>query len=161
MDEKQAKDGGKIYEIGFHIDPFVSEDNVAHEVTAIKTLLEKIKAEVIAEDFPRLRALAYPLSKAVSGSKKTFKEAYFGWIKFEAEAGEIPAFQKEVEKIESIIRYIVIKTVRENTLQGNKFSSKYEGKPQAGKEAAAKEIAEKGPINPEEIDKTIENLVIE
>ena len=126
---------------------------------AVKGLLEKIKAETISEDFPRLRVLAYPLSKVIGGSKKTFKEAYFGWIKFEADAEAVVEFKKEVEKLSNVLGFLIIKTVKENTLYGNKFAPKYEGKPKKEEEKRVEEP--KGPINEEEIDKTIEDLVIE
>lgn len=160
MSETQStKDNGTVYEIGFHIAPIVGDEKLAYEVSEMKGLLEKIKAETISEDFPRLRVLAYPLSKVIGGSKKTFKEAYFGWIKFEADAEAVVEFKNEVEKLSNVLRFLIIKTVKENTLYGNKFAPKYEGKPKKEEEKRVEEP--KGPINEEEIDKTIEDLVIE
>ena len=160
MSETQStKDSGTVYEIGFHIAPIVGDEKLAYEVSEIKGLLEKIKAETISEDFTRLKVLAYPLSKVISGSKKTFKEAYFGWIKFEADAEAVTEFKNEVEKLSNVLRFLIIKTVKENTLYGNKFAPKYEGKPKKEEEKKAEEP--KGPINEAEIDKTIEDLVIE
>lgn len=156
---ESAKENGKVYEIGFHIAPIVGDEKVAYEVSLIKSALESIKAEVIGEDFPRLRVLAYPLSKAIGGVKKTFKESYFGWIKFEAGAEGVTALGKEVEKLENILRFLIIKTVKENTLYGNKFQTRPEGR--VRKEEGVKEEAQKAPMNPEEIDKTIDKLVIE
>lgn len=161
MSETQStKDGIKVYEIGFHIAPIVSVEKLAYEVSEIKNLLEKIKAVTISEDFPRLRVLAYPLSKMIEGSKKTFNEAHFGWIKFEALSEDIANFSKEVEKLPNILRYIVIKTVRENTLQGNKFNSRPETRPR--KEIGKRDESEpKQVVNEVEVDKAIEELVVE
>ena len=159
MTETIAKEDSKVYEIGFHIAPIVGDEKVAYEVSLIKSALENIKAEVIGEDFPRLRVLAYSLSKAIGGSKKTFKEAYFGWIKFEAGASEVASLNKEIEKLENILRFLIIKTVKENTLYGNKFQTRPEGRTK--KEDGVKEEVSKEPLNPEEMDKTIDKLVIE
>lgn len=156
---ESAKENGKVYEIGFHIAPIVGDEKVAYEVQEIKSILEKIKAGIISEDFPRLRVLAYPLSKAIGGVKKTFKEAYFGWIKFEASGEGVATLGKEVEKLANILRFLVIKTVKENTLYGNKFQTRPEGR--VRKEEGVKEEAPREPMNPEEIDKTIDKLVIE
>lgn len=157
MDTTTAQDTAKIYEIGFHIAPIVSEENIAHEVSLIKGLLEKINASVIGEDFPRQKALAYPLSKMIGGGKKTFKEAYFGWIKFEGEPASVALFGKEIEKLPNILRYLIIKTVRENTLHTPKFSAKYESK---GKSEGVKTAEPKGEVNEAEVDKAIEELVV-
>jgi ribosomal protein S6 len=157
MDENIAKDDVKVYEIGFHIAPIVGEDNIAHEVGEIKGLLEKIKATIISEDFPRQRTLAYPLSKMMDGSKKTFKEAYFGWIKFEVKGESVSSLSKEIEKMGNILRYLLIKTDRENTLYGNKLSSKYEGK---AKPVSSKSTEPKVEVDEVEVDKAIDELVV-
>lgn len=157
MDTTIAKDNEKIYEIGFHIAPIVGDEKIADEVQGIKSLLEKINASVVSEDFPRQKALAYPLSKMIGGGKKTFKEAYFGWIKFEGEPASVALFNKEVEKLPNILRYLIIKTVRENTLHTPKFSAKYESK---GKNEGAKSSEPKGEVNEVEVDKAIDELVV-
>lgn len=156
MEEKTSKEGMQVYEVGFHIAPFVGDENVAHEVTLIKDALEKIKAEVISEDFPRLRALAYPIDKQIKGDKKISNEAYFGWIKFEAPTEAIEGFKKEMESKDNIIRFLIIKTVRENTLYGVKFLRDREIK----REKKDAEGEAKQEVNVEELDKTIDNLVV-
>lgn len=162
MTENIAKEDSKVYEIGFHIAPIVGDDKIAYEVSLIKSILENLKAEIISEDFPRLRVLAYSLSKAIGGRKMTFKEAYFGWIKFESPTESTATLSKEVLKLENILRFIVVKTVRENTLSGNKFLVKPEGRTRKEESSVSvKEAVEKVPMNPEEIDKTIDKLVIE
>lgn len=161
MTEKGTKEEGKIYEIGFHILPFVGDQAVSNEVGEIKNLLDSIKAVVVSEDFPRLRPLAYPLSKVVDGGKKVCKEAYFGWIKFEAEGEALEVFKKAIEKMPNVLRFLIVKTVAENTLYGNKFLIKEPSKAPLKKEtedSPAPEIKEE--INPEELDKSIDKLVV-
>src|SRR5690606_25614016 len=43
-------------------------------------------------------------------------QAYFGWIKFDITPDVIVALTEEIEALETIIRSLMIKTVRENTL---------------------------------------------
>lgn len=163
MTEKGTKEENKIYEIGFHILPFVGDQGVSNEVGEIKSLLDGIKAEIVSEDFPRLRPLAYPLSKVVDGEKKVCKEAYFGWIKFETAGESLEKFKKAIEKMPNILRFLIIKTVAENTLYGSKFVAKEQGKVSSKKETEGEvSVApeEKEEINPEELDKSIDELVV-
>ena len=146
----------QVYEVGFHIAPFVGDENVAHEVTAIKDALDKIKALTISDDFPRLRPLAYPIDKQIKGEKKISNEAYFGWIKFEAPTDAIEGFKAEMDKRENVIRYLVIKTVRENTLYGAKFLRDKEAKREKKEEEKNEPKQE---ISEAELDKSIESLV--
>lgn len=157
MTKESSKDNAKVYEIGFHIAPFVGEENVAHEVSHIKDVLDAMRAEVISEDFPRLRALAYPIAKIVKGDKKVSTEAYFGWVKFELPSDKIEAFKKEIEKLDNVIRYLVIGTVRENTLYGAKFVQDKEAKREQKLEKKS-EVKEE--INEVELDKSIDSLVV-
>ncbi len=157
MEENTSKEGMQVYEVGFHIAPFVGDENVAHEVSSIKDALEKIKAEIIGDDFPRLRPLAYPIDKIIKGDKKIANEAYFGWIKFEAPTDAIEGFKAEIEKMENVIRFLIIKTVRENTLYGIKFLRDKEMKRE--KKEGEKE-GQKQEINEVELDKSIDSLVV-
>jgi len=158
MEESSSKEGVKVYEISFHILPFVGEENVAHEVSKIKDALDKIKAVVISEDFPRLRGLAYPITKVIKGDKKICNEAYFGWVKFEASTEVVNVLKGEVEELPNVIRYLIMKTVRENTLYGAKFVRDKEIKRERKEE---QKTAAKVQINQEELDKTIDSLVVE
>ncbi len=160
MDEKATKDSGRIYEVGFHVAPIVGEEGLAHEVSAIKALLEKASAAIVSEDFPRLRTLAYPLSKVIKGTKHTFKECFFGWVKFESDPEKVESITREIDKMENIVRFIAVKTVRENTLYGSKFAQKERMSPKK-EEGGEKEIEEKKEVNVEEVDKAIEDLVVE
>jgi len=172
MDTKETKEGSKVYELGFHIAPIVGEENVAHEVSEIRNLLDGIKAEVISEDFPRLVTLSYPLGKMIKGTKRSFKEAFFGWVKFEADADKVAELHAAVEKLENVLRFLLIKTVRDNTLYGPKFATKEQIKGIAKKEGVVEGPAadesqystlpekEKQDLTPEELDKTIDDLVV-
>ena len=106
----------RIYEIGYHVVPIVAEENVGVEVAAIHSLLEKEKGFIISEEFPRLRDLAYAIPKMVGGEKHNFRKAYFGWVKFEAPAEAVAPIQEALKHNEHILRFILIKTVRESTL---------------------------------------------
>ena len=153
----------KIYEVGYHILSSVSEENVPKEVEKIKDYLAKEKAIIISEETPKLRPLAYSIKKAFGGSYKVFDKAYFGFIKFELGIdGDIKNIDSSMRNNESILRYIVIKTVRENTMYSPKitvFSDKEAKIKTTFKEDKIVKAEKTATI--EEIDKSIDALVSE
>jgi ribosomal protein S6 len=148
----------KIYEVGYLLLPTIPEEHLATEVQTIKSLIEKHEGTFITEDFPKLRTLAYAMVKPASGVNHKFDKAYFGWIKFEINPGAIPVIQKDLERNTNVLRFMVISTVRENTMTTPKavFRPAAEG---ATPEEGAEEPKEK--MTEEEMDKTIDNLVVE
>ncbi len=155
----------KIYEVGYHLISSIAEENVPAEVEKIKAFLAAEKAMIISEEAPKLRPLAYSIKKSFGGSYKTFDKAYFGFIKFELpEEGDITKIDEKLKNTENVLRFIVVKTVRENTMYSPKitvFSDK-EGKIKLAptkKDAPAK-IAEKS-ASVAEIDESIDKFVKE
>lgn len=144
-----------IYEIGFLLVPTIAEENVPAEFQDIKSILEKHGGEFISEDFPKLRSLAYRMAVALEGKKSKFDQAYFGWVKFEAATEEISKIKAELDHNPHIIRSLVISTVRESTLSAQKMPF------HLNPEEAKKKVPAVAPISQEELDKTIENLVVQ
>ena len=153
----------KIYEVGYHVISSVSEENVPKEVEKIKSCLAKENAIIISEEAPKLRPLAYSIKKAFGGSYKVFDKAYFGFIKFElGEDGDIRNIDLSMKNNESVLRYIIIKTIRGNTMYSPKITVF------SDKEAKIKTIFKEDKIvkgekkaTVEEIDKSIDALVAE
>lgn len=106
----------KVYELGFHFVPTLSEDDVTVKFSELKSFVEKLGGEFISEDAPKPINLAYDISKTVKAVKKWYKNAYFGWIKFTLVPEEIEALEKQVKEYEPVLRYLLISTVRENTM---------------------------------------------
>ncbi|MDZ7726447.1 MAG: 30S ribosomal protein S6 [Candidatus Campbellbacteria bacterium] len=144
MNDKNTE--GVVYEIGFHLIPLVSEDEVASHVSKIKSILDDASAEIVSEEFPKLIELAYPISKKVKGGREDFDTAYFGWIKFESATDKIGQIDQEVRNIDEVLRHIVVKTLREDT----RINTEKE-----------EEEPDEEEVSEEEMDKTIDDLVIE
>ncbi len=147
----------KVYEIGYLLIPTIAEEQLTGEVQNIKSLIEKHEGVFITEDFPKLRPLAYQMRKTTGGTNAKYNQAYFGWVKFEVNANATPLIIKDIEKNTHILRYMIINTVRENTMYMQKAAYK---PAEAGAEGEKVEEA-KEKMSEEEIDKTIENLVVE
>lgn len=164
MTETAKTDKATVYEVGFHIVPTVSPENLPKEVDAIKAILEKEKATIISEEFPKLRTLAYEMVKAVGQTRNKFDSAYFGWIKFEGSTNLVAELNKALTASEKILRFLIVKTVRENTLYGSKILA-LEKDEKDEKEEKAEAPAEEGASTPsksaqgEELDKSIDKLV--
>ena len=151
----------KIYEIGYHLVSSIAEENVPAEVDKIKAVLAKENSLIISEEAPKLRPLAYTIKKAFGGSYKTFDKAYFGFIKFElSEGGDIQKIDSSLKSNESVLRYIVVKTVRENTMYSPKITV-FSDKDSKLKTAVVKAEKIEKPASIEEIDKSIDELIEE
>ncbi|MDE2116923.1 MAG: 30S ribosomal protein S6 [Patescibacteria group bacterium] len=164
-----AKTAGTVYEVGYHIVPTVSPENLPREVDAVKAALEKVGATMIAEEAPKLRPLAYTMIQAVGSARHRFDTAHFGWIKFEAPREAVAELDKAMKANDKVLRYIIVKTVRENTLYGSKVlaeerrDSRDEAKSDAKSDTDGQKVAEPKAVKPhateEEIDKSIDKLV--
>lgn len=155
MTKETAKAAGTVYEVGFHVVPTVSPENLPKEVDAIKAILGGAGATVISEEFPKLRNLAYTMIKPVGAARHRFDTAYFGWIKFEGAKEVAAEIDKTLKASDKIIRHLLIKTVRENTIYGPKILG--EEKREAVK--AEGKAEDKPQASQEEIDKSIDKLV--
>ena len=155
-DLKEEEKESRIYEFGYLIVPTVSEEELPREVTALKDVLDKGKAVIISEEFPRIRPLAYPMQKRVAGGYEKHLNGYFGWVKFESSAANTLRFMEEWKKHEKILRSILIKTVREQTMTLGRPRAERRERKEAPKDAPAS-----APISEVELDKSLEKLIAE
>lgn len=159
VNDVQIESVGKdpqVYEVGFHIIPIIGDDNLGAQVTRVRDLIEKHKGVVISDEYPKHIDLAYPMVKVTENKRTTYTSAYFGWMKFESTPEAAQAIDKEMKLDKNVLRFILIKTVRENTIAPKKVVI-------AKKEELIKSDdgeAEKPEMTEEELDKTIEELVI-
>ena len=105
-----------VYEIGYLIVSSVPEEKVSGEVEAIKKMIADAGSTVITEEAPYAQDLAYTMrKKMVSGGYEKYDAAYFGWIKFEVGSDKIEALKNSIEAHPSVLRMLLITTVKENT----------------------------------------------
>ncbi len=102
-----------IYELGYLVLPSVPADNVAQVVSTIVSTIESAGGKTLDSESPFLQGLAYSMSKTVGARKYVVDEAYIGWMKFEAEPSMVEAIKLGVEKMEEILRTLLIKAPRE------------------------------------------------
>jgi ribosomal protein S6 len=158
----ERKDALKLYEVGFHIIPSLSEEQIAQEVADIKAIIEKAGGTIASEGAPKLHPLAYEIAKVTAGVKRNHDRSYFGFVKFDCTGEEAVTIKEALDKKDTLIRFVLIKTVKENTLYGTKTATRGDSirSPKKSKEDEEKEGVA-SPITAAELDKTIDDLVIE
>jgi ribosomal protein S6 len=160
-EESSLGDELQVYELGFHLLSTISEENLSKEVGNLKAIIEKESAFFIGEEgLPKTIKLAYEIDKVIDNKRISFDSAYFGWVKFEVNPKSIKAINKGLEKLESILRFLLIKSVRESRMVLRKPVSVVgqSEKPNISKSKSEKDA---GPISEVEVDKAIEELVVE
>jgi len=146
----------EVYEVGFHIVPIVAEEDLGVRVTAIRDIIEAEGGSMIGDEYPKHMELSYPMVKVAANKRATHASAYFGWMKFEVEPKGARIIDEKLKADDLILRYIIVKTVRENTMVPKKILQQ-----KRGDEVKMEEKVEDKPTMSEaEIDKTIEDLVI-
>lgn len=154
--ETTEKDS-RIYEVGYHILPIVSEADLGARVTAVRDAIESSGGSIFADEYPKHMDLAYQMVKVVSNKRATHNAAYFGWMKFEADPDAAKKIDDALKKDDFVLRHILIKTVRENTMVPKKV---FRDMRETESRPAEKEVA-KPVMTEEELDKTIDELVID
>ena len=163
---KNEEKGDKltVYEVSYLLLPSLAETQVPGKATALKEMLTSLGGEIISDENPVLVDLAYPMTKVVATVRYKETHGYFGWIKFELNSSSTEAVKKAFDNNTEILRYIIIKTVRENTLLNGKMKLQKEEKSKREEEVLGEATEgvdiEKEVVVPEEIDKSIDDLVI-
>lgn len=106
----------RVYELGYLAMPSLSEGDLGNKRDALVALITNYQGIVVDEGQPVLIDLAYEMDRVIKNKRQNFTQAYFGWIKFDLAPESIEALTDEVDSDDELIRSIVVKTVRENTL---------------------------------------------
>jgi hypothetical protein len=101
--------------------------------------------------------------KTVSGSYEKYDRAYFGWVKFEVGTDKIESIKKAFETYPSILRTLVMTTVKENTYLGKRAAHALAAELSVKSEASPAKADEKdvAPATVEDMDKSIDAMVKE
>lgn len=153
---------GRVYEVGYHIAPTAQEEDVEKILGGIRSVIEKAGGSFIAEGAPSLTRLAYSIEVRDGGAFVEHDRAYFGWIKFEGTVEAAAEIEKALKRSADIIRFIVFRTVREDTrakmkapqLREVKRTDTLRAMPRRAEESAA-------PVSEEDLEKAIEGITAE
>jgi ribosomal protein S6 len=112
----ETKVDSRVYEVSFIFDNKLDESAALEKSNALKQSIATLGGSFISEEAPYMRELAYEMIRVVNNVNVRFNEGYFGWIKFELDGEKVKEFEKALKQDEQVIRYIVVKTVRDNTV---------------------------------------------
>lgn len=150
----------EIYEVGYHIMPSVPEEKLPLEVSAIESaIISKNGGVMIASEAPSKIELAYTMAKKVGATRHKCDEAYFGWFKFEMSPANINALKSFLDAQDNVLRFLLIKTVRENTIVGDKLIAAEKEALAPKEDTKVESKVEKAVVTEAELDKTIDELV--
>ena len=102
-----------VYELAYLILPSIPEEHLSKVVSNLKEIIKKAGGSEIASEEPFKHPLAYSMSKVVGSSKYVVNEAYIGWIKFESEPSSVEEVKTRVEKLDEVLRFLLVKAPRE------------------------------------------------
>ena len=105
-----------VYELGYLLDPKLTDDQAAKKATDLGAMMSQEAGEVIASGEPKMRSLAYQMTIKTEGKRRDYEKAYFGWVKFTQSPAAIAELEKKVKSDTQVVRYLLIKTVREDTM---------------------------------------------
>lgn len=145
-----------VYEVGYIMLPSIAEENLGAEVTLFKDMFTENGATFISDEYPKLIELAYEMSRSIANKKQKFSFGYFGWVKFECTTKEAKNIKDILNMNEKLVRFLMIKTVRENTISVKRSYGKQDG----SKRRITPKHEEVEQINEETIDKEIDALVV-
>ena len=148
----------RVYEVGYLLVSTLKEDEVPAVYGNLKELVVSLGGEVISDEMPKMIPLAYAMVKVVANVRNKFNTAYFGWTKFMMDSGKVLELKKKLDLDSNFIRFLILKTVKENTIAAKRFvrGDMMHKKPRTGKNENDETAV---PINKEEIDKEIDAMV--
>ena len=154
-----------VYEASYIFLPSLAPEQVPAKVESLKNSITSAGGEMISSEDAILIDLAYPMTKIVQTVRHKVNKGYFGWMKFEISRDGIEKIKKSLDANLDVVRYIIIKTVRENTLLNGKMKIQKEeraSREESRDESREEEVAPEAPVAtpPEELDKSIDELVI-
>ncbi len=147
----------RVYELGLLLIPTITEENLPVEVGNIKTIIDRLHAVTIFEEYPKKIPLAYEMEKVINNRHEKFTEGYFGWVKFEIAPTEIALLESTLKRDDRVIRFLITKTVRENTQAGRRINPRSDNR----RRSSAKKEEGAPAMDTEAVDKKIDELLLE
>jgi len=99
----------RAYELGFHIDPELTEA----DAKKIYQTLRDLAGAIIAEGLPQKIQLAYTVSRTEQSVRRDFDASYFGWFAYDADGAKHEAMLAAAKTEGRIFRFIDLRTTKE------------------------------------------------
>ncbi|HEY4493907.1 MAG TPA: 30S ribosomal protein S6 [Candidatus Paceibacterota bacterium] len=158
--ESSIEEGdARVYELGYLLVPTIAPEDLSIHYGDLKEAVSSFGGEAIADEMPKMIPLAYPMTKVISNVRNKFTNAYFGWMKFFMDPEDVIELKKKLDLDPNLIRFLMIKTVKENTIASKRFIGREMPHRRIAPMYKPEEKGEAAPINKEEIDKEIDAMI--
>jgi ribosomal protein S6 len=103
----------RVYELGFHIDAELAQEEVKKTYQALKDLVTKNGGTLVAEGEPEKIQLAYTISRMATTGRRDFSTSYFGWIVYEIDGSGHSVVLEAINGDLRLIRSLDLRTTKE------------------------------------------------
>jgi ribosomal protein S6 len=125
----------RVYEIGFHVDGELPQEEAKKSYDALKDLITK-HGTVVAEGELEKIELAYTISRMETTGRRDFTTAYFGWIVYEADGTGHNAVNDAARADLHLVRFIDLRTTKEAAKHAAEMHEFYRRAPHTEEEVA-------------------------
>lgn len=150
----------RIYEVGYLLSPAIRDEDLTARLDEIKETLTNLGASFISEGNPEFIDIAYEMVRVIDNKNVRFNQGYFGWMKFEINPAQVEAMKEFLDGNKILIRYILIKTVKENTVISKKSLGKILKGERQDEEGESEEVLEPE-IPAEKLDEVLDEEIKE
>lgn len=148
-----------LYELSYHITDRIPEDAAGAVVDAIRKALHKAGGTPVSEGTIERMTLAYPIIRMEASKNVTYRESYFGWMRFRlADAAEVAAIAKHVKSTKDVVRHLLVELPEDAVTQKLRRAQSEDKAPENAEDAPAPEKAP-SKASQADIDKEIDSLV--
>lgn len=112
LESGEGYNESRIYELGFHIDPELPQEEVKKVYQGIREKAASV-GSLVAEGEPQRIPLAYTISRQEPAGRRDFNSAYFAWVAYEADGAGHDEMLALAKGNQSLVRYLDVKTDRE------------------------------------------------
>jgi len=149
-----------VYETSFLFLSSLASDELAGQVGLLKEIITSRGGEIISEEYPQMIGLSYPIRHRLDNKYVLHENANFGWVKYELDPEKAEEVKKEIDLIKTLVRYITVKTVKEQTFVSKDVFASLRGEtmPDAPKELKP-EVEEEILALDEEVDEELDKIL--
>jgi ribosomal protein S6 len=140
--EEEVGSDPRVYELGFHIDPELPQEEVKKTFEAIRERIAE-KGTIVAEGQPENVQLAYTISRQDVSGRRDFNSAYFSWIAYETlpeHHGEVIAAAKGDSRIIRFIDLLTTKDAARHAVEMHELAQKTAERVEDPEAAAGSEL---------------------
>lgn len=159
--EQTRTAGGRIYEIGYLLSPMIPVESLAERVSKNLTApIASLGGEIMNEVSPRHLTLAYPIKKNMEHRRLTFREAFFGSIRFQTLPRAAAELRSKLVASPDLVRHLLIEVPKATLLDEERAKARVNHPPRSPVPAeTAGEVSSQPSLSLAEMDQQIDQLL--